>query len=165
MKKVFSTHAEIANEFINGNFEGFGLLDCKRSRNASTDGRAFWSYSTCIACKYGEFIAVDSYRYSKTTDKQKSEIIDIAEDRFLVVEIPQIHHLAAPENIEYLTAHIKAADAKLRRARSTWSRLHWSAIRSKFINYLGYMPALLRAAGYTESQAAAAVINWREIVK
>lgn len=123
MKKVFSNHAEIANEFINGNFEGFGLLDCKRSRNASTDGRAFWSYSTCIACKYGEFIAVDSCRYSNTTAKQRNEIERFAFAANLdTFRVPDIHRLNSAANVEYYQGRIIDANAKLRRARSGRSR-------------------------------------------
>lgn len=153
MRHVFTTSREIASEFICGTFDSQEKRN--KSNNASTNGESFWSYCTTIAKKYGEFVAMDSYFYSKTTDKQKREIRAAANDRFIIVELPQIFHLAAAENVEYLTKQIQRTTAKMRRARSDFGRLRWSAERNKFISFWGYMPALLRAAGYPETAAAA----------
>lgn len=124
MKHVFTTSQEIAHEFIAGTFDGQEKRN--KSNNASTDGERFWSYCTTIAKKYGEYIAIDSYRYSMTTAKQAREIEAAAYAANLeTFRVPEIHRLNNAANVEYYATRINAANAKIRRARSEGSRDYW----------------------------------------
>lgn len=128
MKHVFTSHKDIAREFISGNFDN--CKGRKRCANACTDGQTFISYSTPVARKYGrgQFIALDSYRYSVITAQQTSEIERYAAAANLdTFRVPDIYHLNSAANVEYYRAAIEGVNAKLRRARSDSSRnyLKW----------------------------------------
>lgn len=128
MKHAFKNHSEVAYQFINGKFDG----TAKYSQNAHTDGTNFWSYSTKVARKvYGARagVVVDSYFYSKTTQKQTREIEGYAERWGW----PVVHcSIIAPtttsdhqKNKGEIIDRILRARAKYQRARSESSRRWW----------------------------------------
>lgn len=128
MKHAFKNHSEVAYQFINGKFDG----SAKYCRNAHTDGTTFWSYSTIVAhkvCGARLGVVVDSYFYSKTTQKQTREIEGYAERWGL----PVVHcSIIAPtttrehqQNKGEIIDRILRARAKYRRARSESSRRWW----------------------------------------
>ena len=146
MKHVFTTSQEIADEFICGTFDGHEKRN--KSNNARTDGREFISYYTAIAKKYGRFVALDSYRYSNTTDKQKREIRAAAHSAGLVlVEIPNIHKPGSAENVEYLQRLLDMGADKARRARAAWRVDYWNRLRADALGTYLNLRELCAAAG------------------
>ena len=128
MKHAFRTHNEIAREFINGIFDG----SAKYCRNAHTDGRGFWSYSTNIARKVQTerprpVVLLDSWDYSKTTKKQKNEIKAAARLAGIdVIECPYIWNTARHNaNIDYFQGLWDKYAAKLNRARAPYMQGFW----------------------------------------